>query len=239
MDRSLHLKLVRTFLTNISSYTQYTRVQASQMVNHPAYQWVTLKKQYTLRLLCLGLLLCFYGTTFALEHTKYASFNYGLKTNFNMLGFNVTQLGHLLEANHQSYKLSGGYFISSQLSVDAQYNHFGHIHIKSVPGTKIGTKNIDFKTTPSSFGIGGTVYIPVTDTLLKPYARLGFHRWNRKGEIYTSGSTPTDKHGNDIFYGMGLVLRMTQSIFTGIEYEHMEMIDADASHLLLTIAYRI
>jgi len=152
-----------------------------------------------------------------------------------------------LDEDDHGWKLYVGLPVNENVAIEAHYADLGEFTIKSSANDEFDylgstwvqtTNNQVDRYDASSIGLGAVLSTQLSPSL-KPFAKIGMHRWNQRisKDLGTSLSYEKD-HKIDPFYGVGIDVKVTEDMSLRAEYERYEMFyDADVLSAGLLIRF--
>lgn len=143
-----------------------------------------------------------------------------------------------LDESDSGFKIFAGYQFNKNIAVEGFYTDLGSFSLSGDSGETYtldgrslaflsdGTSTLDSTT----FGVAGVFSFPINDTV-SPYAKLGFHRWDMKGNQHLLASSLTNDDGTDPMYGLGINVSFNNDLQLRIEYERLDIDSIYASHV--------
>lgn len=119
-----------------------------------------------------------------------------------------------LKDDQYSWRLLGGVEFNRIFGLEAGYVDFGE--------TEDGTFTMD----ADGWTFAATVAIPFSD-YIAPYAKIGQLYWDRTQKIDGIDSVRYTDDDNDMFYGAGLRLGLTERVDLRLEYERFTLDNTD------------
>ena len=140
----------------------------------------------------------------------------------------ITAVTATLDEKDSGYKVFLGHKFSDIFSAEFHYTDAGEASLSGNNGSTFridGTlyeftaNNAKISASGTSYGLSGLVYLPVNETV-KPFARLGLHRWENKFNVTSSDYNGSVKFtGTDPVYGVGVDIAITKSVSARLEHE--------------------
>ena len=174
----------------------------------------------------------------------YLGVSYG-KTTVDTGITNLTGTASLDESD-MGTKIFAGYKVNKNISAEFQYIDFGDVTLKGNNGDKFKSSgvtyvfnqnNVSISSNVKSFGLSGIYSVDLTDNI-KPYVKVGVHKWDETYTLETSSLSSNIQGGDDtdLFYGLGLNMEITSNVSARLEYEKYKA-TSDLNYLSVGIAY--
>ena len=181
-------------------------------------------KKYTLFIL----LTFFYGQfAHSADINGYVGGNLGAATIDT--GVSGTTATAALDEDDMGWKIYGGVNFNDFLAVEVQYADFGEATLGgNVNDTFVfeGT-TFQFLTTAELILDGDSIGFAAVagydlSKYVRPYIRLGGHQWDSSFSVAAGGLSATiaDDDGFDIFYGIGIKVKISEQFSAVAEYEN-------------------
>ncbi len=152
-----------------------------------------------------------------------------------------------LDESDTGYKIFGGLKLDDIWSAELQYADFGTASLKGNNGDRFtfdGTQyqftanNVNLAVKAKSFGAAIVAGYDVTKAV-RPYAKLGLHRWDSDATISSSaGNASLSDSGTDPFYGVGIQFSITDQLAARVEAEHYKYDSEKAQLISVGVMYR-
>lgn len=155
------------------------------------------------------------------------------------------------EYDKANVKVFTGVKLENNFAVEFQYVNFAKDDIASVSGVSkiaigtipVGTDiTISAEAEASSFG-GALLYNFTPESDISAFVKVGIHAWNMDSNALvtsaaaTETSAPISDDGTDLFYGVGVDIKTTDSITTRIDYERFEFDDDDIDNFGVSVVF--
>ena len=134
-----------------------------------------------------------------------------------------------LDDNDMGWKIYGGVNLNDYLALEVQYADFGEATLSgNVNDTFVfeGT-TFQFLTTAELILDGDSIGFAAVagydlNEYIRPYVRLGGHQWDSSFSVAAGGLSATiaDDEGFDIFYGIGIKVKISEQFSAVAEYEN-------------------
>lgn len=152
-----------------------------------------------------------------------------------------------LDESDTGYKIFGGLKLDDFWSAELQYADFGTASLKGNNGDRFtfdGTQyqftanNVNLSVKAKSLGAAIVAGYDVTKAV-RPYAKLGLHRWDSDATISSSaGNASLSDSGTDPFYGIGIQFSITDQLAARVEAEHYKYDSEKAQLISVGVMYR-
>lgn len=119
-----------------------------------------------------------------------------------------------IEYDEVSAKIFAGFWLTDNISAEIQYNNFSKGELININGVSLNAKG-------NSFGVAG-LYNFTPQYIISPFVKLGYHTWDWDLDVDGFAGSFSDD-GNDLFYGVGVNIKVTDTISGRIEYERFEL----------------
>jgi OOP family OmpA-OmpF porin len=138
-----------------------------------------------------------------------------------------------LDEKDTGYKIYFGYKVNETFSTEFQYADFGKAELKGNNGDRFiadgrelqfTANNASISGKTKSFGASILAGTNITESI-RPFAKVGLHRWDQKTTTSAAGvgGTSESDDGVDVFYGVGLDVKIVKNVFGRVEVERYKI----------------
>lgn len=200
-------------------------------------------------LIAVGIMAMTASPAFAQSSQSKTAFYMGVSAGQTKIDTGVSGLTGTatLDESDTGYKIFGGLKLDDIWSAEIQYADFGTASLKGNNGDRFtfdGTQyqftanNVNLSVKAKSFGAAIVAGYDVTKAV-RPYAKLGLHRWDSDATISSSaGNASLSDSGTDPFYGIGIQFSITDQLAARVEAEHYKYDSEKAQLISVGVMYR-